>query len=130
MTASHNPMNYNGIKLVRANALPISGNTGLLAIKPLAQDNAFPPVAANKSGSYQQITILNEYVNHLLNYIDTAALKPMKLVINPGNGAAGHVIDEIERLFKRDNIPVSFVKVHHQPDGNFPNGIPNPLLPE
>ncbi|QLH64347.1 phosphomannomutase/phosphoglucomutase [Serratia symbiotica] len=130
VTASHNPMNYNGMKLVRANAQPISGDTGLLAIKQLAQDNAFPPVAANKRGSYQQITILNEYVNHLLSYIDTTALKPMKLVINSGNGAAGHVIDEIERRFKRDNIPVSFVKVHHQPDGNFPNGIPNPLLPE
>ncbi|NIG62578.1 MAG: phosphomannomutase CpsG [Serratia symbiotica] len=130
VTASHNPINYNGMKLVRANAQPISGDTGLRAIKQLAQDNAFPPVAANKRGSYQQITILNEYVNHLLSYIDKTALKPMKLVINSGNGAAGHVIDEIERRFKRDNIPVSFVKLHHQPDGNFPNGIPNPLLPE
>ncbi|CAI2410307.1 Phosphomannomutase/phosphoglucomutase [Serratia proteamaculans] len=130
VTASHNPMNYNGMKLVRANAQPVSGDTGLLAIKQLAEENAFPSVAESKRGSYQQISVLTEYVDHLLGYVDTAALKPMKLVINSGNGAAGHVIDEIERRFKRDNVPVSFIKVHHQPDGNFPNGIPNPLLPE
>ncbi|CAI1515712.1 Phosphomannomutase/phosphoglucomutase [Serratia grimesii] len=130
VTASHNPMNYNGMKLVRANAQPVSGDTGLLAIKQLAEDNSFPPVVEKERGSYQEISVLDEYVDHLLGYIDTATLKPMKLVINSGNGAAGHVIDEIERRFKRDNIPVSFVKVHHQPDGNFPNGIPNPLLPE
>lgn len=130
VTASHNPMNYNGMKLVRANAQPISGDTGLHAIQQLAQENHFAPVDAAKRGSYQQISILTEYVDHLLSYVDVAALKPLKLVINSGNGAAGHVIDEIERRFKQDNIPVSFIKVHHQPDGNFPNGIPNPLLPE
>lgn len=130
VTASHNPMNYNGMKLVRANAQPISGDTGLLEIKQLAEANVFPAVAENRRGSYQKISILTEYVDHLLGYIDTATLKPMKLVINSGNGAAGHVIDEIERRFKCNNIPVTFVKVHHHPDGNFPNGIPNPLLPE
>ncbi|VVA46959.1 Phosphomannomutase/phosphoglucomutase [Serratia ficaria] len=130
VTASHNPMNYNGMKLVKANAQPISGDTGLLNIKQLAEDNNFAPVDENRRGSYQTLSVLNEYVDHLLSYIDVAELKPMKLVINSGNGAAGHVIDEIERRFKRDNIPVSFVKVHHQPDGHFPNGIPNPLLPE
>ena len=130
VTASHNPMNYNGMKLVRANAQPISGDTGLLAIKQLAEANIFPAVAENRRGSYQKISILTEYVDHLLGYIDIATLKPMKLVINSGNGAAGHVIDEIERRFKSSNVPVTFVKVHHHPDGNFPNGIPNPLLPE
>ncbi|CAI2415284.1 Phosphomannomutase/phosphoglucomutase [Serratia ficaria] len=130
VTASHNPMNYNGMKLVKANAQPISGDTGLLNIKQLAEDNNFAPVDESRRGSYQTLSVLNEYVDHLLSYIDVAELKPMKLVINSGNGAAGHVIDEIERRFKRDNIPVSFVKVHHQPDGHFPNGIPNPLLPE
>lgn len=130
VTASHNPMNYNGMKLVKANAQPISGDTGLLTIKQLAEDNNFALVDESQRGSYQTLSILEEYVDHLLSYIDAAELKPMKLVINSGNGAAGHVIDEIERRFKRDNIPVSFVKVHHQPDGHFPNGIPNPLLPE
>ncbi|CAI2537981.1 Phosphomannomutase/phosphoglucomutase [Serratia liquefaciens] len=130
VTASHNPMNYNGMKLVKANAQPISGDTGLLNIKQLAEDNNFAPVDESQRGSYQTLSVLDEYVDHLLSYIDATELKPMKLVINSGNGAAGHVIDEIERRFKRDNIPVSFVKVHHQPDGHFPNGIPNPLLPE
>lgn len=130
VTASHNPMNYNGMKLVKANAQPISGDTGLFAIKKLAEENTFPAVVKDKRGSYHQISTLTDYVDHLLTYIDTTALKSMKLVINSGNGAAGHVIDEIERRFQQENIPVTFVKVHHQPDGNFPNGIPNPLLPE
>lgn len=130
VTASHNPMNYNGMKLVRENAQPISGDTGLFAIKELAEANNFAPVDESKRGSYQQISILHDYVDHLLGYIDVKALSPMKLVINSGNGAAGHVIDEIERRFNQANVPVSFVKVHNQPDGQFPNGIPNPLLPE
>lgn len=130
VTASHNPMNYNGMKLVRANAQPISSDSGLLEIKRLAQNNRFSVISTNERGSYQKTTILHNYVNHLLSYINTAALKPMKIVINSGNGAAGHVIDEIERRLKHDNIPLSIVKVHHQPDGHFPNGIPNPLLPE
>lgn len=130
VTASHNPMNYNGMKLVRENAQPISGDTGLFAIKELAEVNNFAPVDESKRGSYQQISILNDYVDHLLGYIDIKALSPMKLVINSGNGAAGHVIDEIERRFNQDNVPVSFVKIHNHPDGKFPNGIPNPLLPE
>lgn len=130
VTASHNPMNYNGMKLVRKNSQPISGDTGLLDIKKLAEQNTFAAVDDAKRGAYQKIDILEHYVDHLLSYIDAAALKPMKLVINSGNGAAGHVIDEIERRFKRDNVPVTFIKVHNEPNGNFPNGIPNPLLPE
>ncbi|MEG3136177.1 phosphomannomutase CpsG [Rouxiella sp. T17] len=130
VTASHNPMNYNGMKLVRKNSQPISGDTGLLDIKKLAEQNTFAEPESSKRGAYQQINILEHYVDHLLNYIDASALKPMKLVINSGNGAAGHVIDEIERRFKRDNVPVTFIKVHNEPNGNFPNGIPNPLLPE
>lgn len=130
VTASHNPMDYNGMKLVRKNSQPISGDTGLLDIKRLAEQNEFATVVSSKRGSYQKIDILEQYVDHLLGYINTSALKPMKLVINSGNGAAGHVIDEIERRFKRDDVPVTFIKVHNEPNGNFPNGIPNPLLPE
>ena len=130
VTASHNPMDYNGMKLVRKNSQPISGDTGLLDIKRLAEQNEFAAVDSSKRGSYQKIDILEQYVDHLLGYINTSALKPMKLVINSGNGAAGHVIDEIERRFKRDDVPVTFIKVHNEPNGNFPNGIPNPLLPE
>ncbi|WP_312925455.1 phosphomannomutase CpsG [Atlantibacter hermannii] len=131
VTASHNPMNYNGMKLVRENAKPISGDTGLRDVQRLAEENNFADVDLNKRGNYQQISVLDAYVDHLMSYIDLANFnRPMKLVINSGNGAAGHVIDEIEKRFQSANAPVTFIKVHHQPDGNFPNGIPNPLLPE
>ncbi|WEM41569.1 phosphomannomutase CpsG [Photobacterium sp. DA100] len=128
VTASHNPMNYNGMKLVRDDAKPISGDTGLREIQRLAELNNFPePI---KKGTYTRKSILKSYTDHLMSYISPQNIKPIKLVINSGNGAAGHVIDEIESRFEQSNIPVEIVKVHHNPDGNFPNGIPNPLLPE
>jgi len=130
VTASHNPMNYNGMKLVRSQAKPISGDTGLRDIQRLAENNRFAAVDPAKRGSYEKISIEKEYVDHLLGYVNTANFKPLKLVVNSGNGAAGHVIDAIESRFKQLQVPVEFIKVHHQPDGNFPNGIPNPLLPE
>lgn len=131
VTASHNPMDYNGMKLVRENAKPISGDTGLRDVQRLAEENNFAPVDAQLRGSYKKISILDAYVDHLMGYIDFANFtRPMKLVVNSGNGAAGHVIDAIEKRFVAASLPVSFIKVHHQPDGTFPNGIPNPLLPE
>lgn len=130
VTASHNPMDYNGMKLVREGARPISGDTGLRDVQRLAEGNDFPPVDAKKRGSYQKIDLRNAYIDHLMGYIDTANLKPLKLVINSGNGAAGPVVDAIEARFQQLNLPVTFIKVHNTPDGNFPNGIPNPLLPE
>lgn len=131
VTASHNPMNYNGMKLVREGARPISGDTGLRDVQRLAEANKFASVDEAKRGTYKQISVLDAYIDHLMGYIDLANFtQPMKLVINSGNGAAGHVIDEIEKRFKQANAPVSFIKVHHQADGKFPNGIPNPLLPE
>jgi|TARA_R110000851_G_scaffold96566_3_gene209552 phosphomannomutase/phosphomannomutase/phosphoglucomutase len=154
VTASHNPMDYNGMKLVGRGALPISGDSGLNEIRDLAKriDSPFNTSKAvvsdkvntsatitsentvfsgtNNANKYKQQSILQPYVEHLLSYIDLAKLKPLKLVVNAGNGAAGHVIDAIEQYFKPANVPVEFIKVHHEADGNFPNGIPNPLLPE
>ena len=130
VTASHNPMDYNGMKLVREGAKPISGDTGLRDIQRLAEENNFAPADPACRGSYQQISLIDAYVDHLMSYINPANFKPLKLVVNSGNGTAGHVIDEIERRFKALAIPVEFIKVHHEADGNFPNGIPNPLLPE
>lgn len=74
--------------------------------------------------------VLADYVQHVLSYVNTENFKPLKLVINSGNGAAGHAIDAIEASLKALNVPLEFIKVHHHPDGTFPNGIPNPLLPE
>ncbi|NOH29038.1 phosphomannomutase CpsG [Vibrio mediterranei] len=128
VTASHNPMNYNGMKLVREDAKPISGDSGLREIQHLAQQNNFLEV--KERGSYSKLSNLAAYVDHLMTYINPENIKPMKLVVNSGNGAAGHVIDEIEGRFLSLGVPVEFIKVHHEADGNFPNGIPNPLLPE
>jgi phosphomannomutase len=128
VTASHNPMDYNGMKLVARGAVPISGDTGLKAIQSLAEDNLFKP--ATKRGSLTTQSILEPFVEHLLTYIDAPAIKPLKLVVNSGNGAAGHIVDALEARFKQLSIPITFIKVHHQADGTFPNGIPNPLLPE
>lgn len=128
VTASHNPMNYNGMKLVRKDAKPISGDTGLFDIKKLAEDNRFESIESK--GQLTKTSNLKAYVDHLMTYITPANIKPIKLVVNAGNGAAGHVIDELELRFEALGVPVEFVKVHHNPDGNFPNGIPNPLLPE
>ncbi|MFH2135409.1 MAG: phosphomannomutase CpsG [Pseudomonadota bacterium] len=128
VTASHNPMDYNGMKLVTRGAVPISGDTGLQAIKVLAEANKF--VTLNNPGTLTQSSILDPFVDHLMTYIEPAVIQPLKLVVNSGNGAAGHVIDKIEERFKQLKVPITFVKVHHQADGSFPNGIPNPLLPE
>ncbi|HAI1488783.1 TPA: phosphomannomutase CpsG, partial [Escherichia coli] len=113
VTASHNPMNYNGMKLVRENAKPISGDTGLRDIQRLAEENQFPPVDPARRGTLRQISVLKEYVDHLMGYVDLANFtRPLKLVVNSGNGAAGHVIDEVEKRFAAAGVPVTFIKVH------------------
>ncbi|MBN3144820.1 phosphomannomutase CpsG [Pectobacterium brasiliense] len=130
VTASHNPIDYNGMKLVCRGAKPISGDTGLRDIQLLAEKNNFSPVLQGSRGSYTKISVLEDYIEHLMGYIKPDNFKPLKLVINSGNGAAGHVIDALEEQFNKLNMPVTFIKVHHEADGSFPNGIPNPLLPE
>ncbi|QUM77876.1 phosphomannomutase CpsG [Moritella sp. 24] len=128
VTASHNPMDYNGMKLVREDSKPISGDTGLREIQTLAEENNFAEVFENQRGKLTQQSTLTAYIDHLMTYITPTNIKPIKLVVNSGNGAAGHVVDELESRFKALNVPVEFIKVHHEADGNFPNGIPNPLL--
>ncbi|WP_108651702.1 phosphohexomutase domain-containing protein [Dongshaea marina] len=130
ITASHNPIEYNGMKLVREGARPISRNSGLLKIQHWAELDNPPPANQKKRGHYQKISVIDEYIQKLLSFIQPQNLRPLKLVINSGNGAAGHVIDALERAFKRLNVPVHFIKLNHHPDGHFPNGIPNPLLVE
>ncbi|MCL2790184.1 MAG: phosphomannomutase CpsG [Desulfobulbus sp.] len=128
VTASHNPMDYNGMKLVRQGAQPISGDSGLREIERLASANAF--VHAAKRGTLHHGSILAPYIDHLLGYIEPARLRPLRLVANAGNGVAGHVIDALEARFRDLAVPIECIKMHHEPDPTFPNGIPNPLLPE
>ena len=126
ITASHNPADYNGMKLVRSGARPISADTGLkdIAAKVARDDYATIAPKAATLGTYKTYNIMPEYVAHLLTYIDTKTLKPFKLVVNPGNGGAGAVLNALE-----GKLPFNFVKINAEPDGSFPNGVPNPLLP-
>ena len=128
VTASHNPIDYNGMKLVRENSKPISGDTGLFDIQALAEKNDF--VDVETVGTLTTVDITQPYTEHLLTYIDNKNITPLKLVVNAGNGTAGPALDAIESAFNALNVPVEFIKVHHEPDGSFPNGIPNPLLIE
>ena len=123
VTASHNPMDYNGLKLVREGARPISGDTGLFAIRDAALSMDALPAAAR--ASERAMADKSAYLHHLLGYVDVATLKPLKIVTNAGNGGAGQVIDGLA-----SRLPFDFIRVQHEPDGTFPHGIPNPLLPD
>ncbi|WP_246261043.1 phosphomannomutase CpsG [Alteromonas ponticola] len=158
VTASHNPIDYNGMKMVKAGSVPISGDTGLHAIKDKAETYSTAEVeqrlqhftageqidsaafiagiahvkvdVLTATGKFHVQSVLDDYVAHILSYVELSHFTPLKLVVNAGNGAAGKALDAFEKAFKENKIPVEFIKVNHQPDGNFPNGIPNPLLPE
>ncbi len=130
VTASHNPIDYNGMKLVRANSRPVSSDTGLLEIKALAEANKFKEVSAQNKGNYKKLDLIDDYINCLLGYIDCDSIKPMKLVMNAGNGSAGPIVDALEKYFDDSNVPLELIKIHNEPNGTFPNGIPNPILEE
>ncbi len=123
VTASHNPPDYNGMKFVREGSRPVSGDTGLQDIRRLAEQGQF--AAPGRRGSVSQLDVRARYREHLLGYLDRSRLKPLRIVSNPGNGGAGLVIDLLEQ-----DLPFEFIKVHHQPDGSFPHGVPNPMLEE
>ena len=122
VTASHNPADYNGLKLVREEARPISADTGLADIRVLAEGDERQLADGGKRTS---VDVLDDYIAHMLSYVNLDALKPLKLVVNPGNGCAGIASDALE-----PHLPFELIKVHNEPDGTFPNGIPNPMLLE
>lgn len=124
VTASHNPIDYNGMKLVREGARPISGDTGLREIERMVEEDAFGPVSSSP-GKVTHDHDKSAYIRHLLGYVDASAFRPLKVVVNAGNGGAGAIVDLLE-----PHLPLRFIRVNHEPDGSFPNGIPNPLLPE
>ena len=125
VTASHNPKEYNGMKLVRKGARPISGDTGLKEIGEMAVASNFvhAQVAGKTLGELEQVDIVPAYIEHLLSYVDKSALKPMKIVANPGNGGAGPIMKELAK-----HLPFEFISIFDEPDGSFPNGVPNPIL--
>jgi phosphomannomutase len=138
VTASHNPPDWNGMKFVREGSKPISGDSGLKDIAALAAQGEFSPAAPAASrrisragpvaparGTRRAVDVHDAYVAHLLGYVDVDALKPLRLVVNAGNGGAGLVIDRLA-----GQLPFEFARLQHEPDGTFPHGVPNPLLPE
>ena len=125
VTASHNPKEYNGMKLVRKDARPISGDTGLKEIGEMAVASNFvhAQVAGKTLGELERVDIVPAYIEHLLSYVDKSALKPMKIVANPGNGGAGPIMKELAK-----HLPFEIISIFDEPDGSFPNGVPNPIL--
>ncbi len=124
VTASHNPPEYNGMKFVREQSRPLSGDSGLHDIEALAAAGKFPPPTPPR-GAVVPTNAFAAYVAHLLSYVDLTILKPLKVVVNAGNGCAGPVLDQLEK-----HLPFQFIKVHHEPDPAFPHGVPNPLIEE
>jgi phosphomannomutase/phosphomannomutase/phosphoglucomutase len=124
VTASHNPPDYNGMKFVREGSRPVSADSGLREMAALIEQGTLPPQAA-RQGTVTPLDISSKYIKHLLGYVDLAKLKKLKVVVNAGNGGAGRVVDQLE-----PSLPFEFIKVHHDPDGTFPNGVPNPMLEE
>lgn len=123
VTASHNPADYNGLKLVRSLARPIGADSGLREIEALTASATF--VNSNQPGTLRPCDNRPAFVEHLLTYVDRTSLRPLKIVANPGNGCAGPTLDALA-----PHLPCEFIKINYQPDGTFPNGIPNPLLPD
>ena len=123
VTASHNPKDYNGMKFVKKGCRPISSNTGLFDIKKIVEDESRDWSHRKATGNSYRIDVMPEYIKKILSYVDVKTFKPFKIVINTGNGAAGPIINEIEKF-----LPFEIVKLHNDTDGFFPNGVPNPLL--
>jgi phosphomannomutase len=124
VTASHNPPDYNGMKLVREQSRPISADTGLKEMRALVESNRFPQAVA-RPGVERKLDVQAKYLDHLMSYVDPGKLRRLKVVVNAGNGGAGLIVDQLEK-----RLPFELIKIHNEPDGTFPHGVPNPMLEE
>lgn len=128
VTASHNPIDYNGIKMVREGSRPISSADGLGDIQAIVEADAFGPAKAR--GNLEIRDPRDAYAEQIVSFVDLPKLKPLKILVNAGNGVAGPSFDTIAEKLSAAGAPLEFTRQHHTPDGSFPNGIPNPLLEE
>jgi phosphomannomutase len=130
VTASHNPIDYNGLKIVRKGSAPLDAATGLSAIRSLAERNDFGPEKPGGQRHDMAEQARAAYVTTVLSFVDIAALRPLHVLVNAGNGTAGATFDAIAAGLVALGSPLMFTRLHHDADGSFPHGIPNPLLPE
>jgi phosphomannomutase len=128
VTASHNPINYNGMKIVGKGSRPLSPEVEMTAIRQSAERADFALAAVK--GALTNVDVREAYAAKICSFIDPAKLKPLKILVNAGNGTAGPAFDEIAKQLAAQDAPFTFVRMDHEPDSSFPNGIPNPLLPE
>ncbi len=124
ITASHNPADYNGMKFVKKGSVPVGYDSGLNEVERMILNDDLG-VEVSEPGDVTFHDVMSGFVNHLKKFFDPEKIKPFKVVVNAGNGCAGLVVDAIE-----EELPVKMIKVFNEPDSDFPNGIPNPLLPE
>lgn len=129
VTASHNPIDYNGIKIVKHGSKPLSTHE-LITIKCIAEESNFMALQQYGETTDKRADSRNSYIDKILRFVDLPSLMPLKIVINSGNGAAGPTIDALNNKMKEKGVKTNFVYVHHDPDSSFPNGIPNPLIKE
>ena len=128
VTASHNPINYNGMKIVKSHSQPLDDASDFQAIKALAGSQEWQDASEVGKEIDRADEARQAYVTRVLSFLDVGVLKSLKIVINSGNGAAGPTVDTIIKRISTQGAPVEFIRVHHTPDPTFPNGIPNPLL--
>lgn len=124
ITASHNPPEYNGMKFVKKDSVPVGYDSGLNEVERLIIENDLGTVG-DKKGNVRNENIMNAFIENLKQFYDSEKIDPLKVVVNGGNGCVGPALEAIE-----DKLPIEMIKIFTQPDSNFPNGVPNPLLPE
>ena len=133
VTASHNPKDYNGMKFVGYDSVPIGPENGLLEIKQLAEkllESSSLKADNSTKGTCTFKNLQNEYIDKIFSFINPKEIKPLRLVVNAGNGAAGPIVDKIEQYVQKNKLPLEFIKINNEPNGIFPKGVPNPLLIE